>query len=138
MVSRLDQLDIMIVDDEPFMRKTLIQMLKLIGVHKVREASNGRHALQDLLGTDATVRANLVLCDISMDLMDGIELLEKLRGHRDLDLAALPVIMVSAHSDGQTVRRAAERYIAGYLVKPFTAEQLKARLMKALPDVPAR
>jgi len=138
MAHSLEQFDILIVDDEPFMRKTLTQMLKLLGISKIREATNGRHALNMLVGSPIVERPNLVLCDVGMDLMDGIELLEKMRGQSDLDIAGLPVIVVSAHSDMETVRKAADRYIAGYLVKPFTAEQLQARLEKVMPDVPGR
>mmetsp|Transcript_110427 Transcript_110427/g.154980 ORF Transcript_110427/g.154980 Transcript_110427/m.154980 type:complete len:151 (+) Transcript_110427:67-519(+) len=138
MVQKYQQIDVMLVDDEPFMRKTLSQMLKVLGVGIVREATNGNQALQELISLPESERPNLMICDVGMDMMDGIELLERLRGHRDLDLAGMSVIVATAHSDMETVRRAVDRYISGYLVKPFTAPQLKARIDKCLPGLPAR
>lgn len=138
MVHSLDQIDVMVVDDEPFMRKTLAQMLRSLGIRVVREATNGNQALQELISLPEEHRPNLLICDISMEMMDGLELLERLRRHQDLDLAGLPVIVATAHSDIETVRRAADRYIAGYLVKPFTAPQLLTRIEKSLRSLPAR
>jgi CheY-like chemotaxis protein len=138
MVQSYKHLDVLIVDDEPFMRKTLSQMLKVLGVSVVREAGNGTEALQELISLPESKRPNLLICDISMDKMGGIELLERLRGHQDFDLAGMPVIVATAHSDMETVRRAVDRYISGYLVKPFKTPQLKARIDQCLADLPAR
>jgi CheY-like chemotaxis protein len=138
MVQNYQQIDVMIVDDEQFMRKTLSQMLKLLGVSIVREAGNGNQALQELISLPEDERPNLLICDIGMDMMNGIELLERLRGHQDFDLAGMPVIVATAHSDMDTVRRAVDRYISGYLVKPFTAPQLKARIDQCIANLPTR
>ena len=138
MVQTYQQIDVLIVDDEPFMRKTLSQMLKILGVTVVREAGNGNQAIQELISLPEDSRPNLLICDIGMDTMNGTELLERLRGHQDFDLAGLPVIVATAHSDMETVRRAVDRYISGYLVKPFTAPKLKARIDQCIGSLPTR
>ena len=129
MVQTYQQIDVLIVDDEPFMRKTLSQMLKILGVTVVREAGNGNQAIQELISLPEDSRPNLLI---------GTELLERLRGHQDFDLAGLPVIVATAHSDMETVRRAVDRYISGYLVKPFTAPKLKARIDQCIGSLPTR
>lgn len=138
MVSALNQVDVMIVDDEAFMRKTLFQMLRKLGVAMVREASNGNQALQELISLPVDHRPNLLICDINMDGLDGLELLDRLRRHQDLDLASLPVIVATAHSDVETVWKAVNRQVAGYLVKPFTVRQLRSRIDQSLADLPPR
>lgn len=138
MVASLSNVDALIVDDEAFVRKTLTQMLRLAGVRRVTEANNGRHALSELLALPDQQLPNLILCDLEMELMGGLEFLQKLRDHENEMLSSIPVIISTAHTDSQTVKAAASRRIDGYLVKPFTAGKLQARIETILPVLPDR
>jgi two-component system chemotaxis response regulator CheY len=131
-------IDVMIVDDEAFVRKTLTQMLKLCGVHRITEATNGRHALSELVSLPEFQLPNLILCDLEMELMGGIEFLESLRSQENESIATLPVIVSTAHTDVETVRAAAALDIDGYLVKPFNAAKLRARLQAVIGTLPNR
>lgn len=138
MVASLSAVDVLIVDDEAFVRKTLTQMLRLAGVRSITEAVNGRHAFSELLDVPENQLPNLILCDVEMDLMNGLEFLKRLRDNENEAMASIPVIVTTAHTDSQTVKAAAQRQIDGYLVKPFTAAKLIARIESILPVLPDR
>ncbi|MDF1794168.1 MAG: response regulator [Thalassobaculaceae bacterium] len=138
MVASLSAVDVLIVDDEAFVRKTLTQMLRLVGVRRVTEANNGRHALSELLGLTDQLLPNLILCDLEMDLMGGLDFLQRLRNQENEALASIPVIISTAHTDAQTVREASKHQIDGYLVKPFTSGKLQGRIEAVLPILPER
>lgn len=138
MVASLSAVDVLIVDDEAFVRKTLTQMLRLAGVRSITEAVNGRHAFSELLDVPEKQLPNLILCDVEMELMDGLEFLKRLRDNENEAMASIPVIVTTAHTDAQTVKAAAQRQIDGYLVKPFTAAKLVSRIESILAALPER
>jgi two-component system chemotaxis response regulator CheY len=138
MVASLSAVDVLIVDDEAFVRKTLTQMLRLAGVTRIKEANNGRHAFSELLGMPDGELPNLILCDVEMELMNGLEFLKRLRDDENEALSSILVIISTAHTDAQTVKSAAQRRIDGYLVKPFTAAKLISRIEAILPILPDR
>jgi len=112
---------ILIVDDEPFNRDVLAQELELLD-HETVAAINGRDALDRLAG-DAV---DLILLDIMMPEMDGFEVLRRLKA--DARLRHVPVIMISALDDIDSVVRCVALGAEDYLPKPFDPVLLKARL----------
>jgi adenylate cyclase len=112
---------ILIVDDEPFNRDVLAQELELLE-HDAVTALHGRDAL-DRLDTDAV---DLILLDIMMPEMDGFEVLRRLKD--DARLRHIPVIMISARDDLDSVVRCVELGAEDYLPKPFDPVLLKARI----------
>lgn len=138
MVTSLSKVDVLVIDDESFVRKTLAQMLRLAGVRRITEANNGRHALSDLLALPDALLPNLILCDLEMELMGGLEFLGRLRADENPALATIPVIISTAHTDSETVQRAATHRIDGYLLKPFNAAKLRGRIEMILPVLPER
>jgi adenylate cyclase len=115
----------LVVDDEPFNIDVLTQELEDIG-HRAVPAANGREALAliDEIGCD------LVLLDIMMPEMDGIEVLTRLSEAGRL--ASLPVIVVSAVDDVASVARCLELGAEDFLLKPFDPTLLRARINGAL------
>jgi two-component system chemotaxis response regulator CheY len=118
-------LDVMIVDDSAAIRKILRRVLAQaeVPLGEVHEANDGLEALEVLKHQDV----QLILCDINMPNMDGIELLEKVKAkehhHRDV-----PFIMVTTEGSQARVMQALELGAAGYVKKPFTADQIKEKL----------
>ncbi len=120
---------ILIVDDEKFMRTTIKVVLRAVGRFTSEEAADGAAALDKL----AEFRPDLVLCDVGMTPMGGLEFVEKLRSQTD-PLHATPVIMLTADASESTIVNAARLQISGYLLKPVSPKQV-AKLFHAIFDM---
>jgi class 3 adenylate cyclase len=117
---------VLIVDDNEDNRYTLTRRLRREGYTDVTAAADGREALARLAETDF----DLVLLDIMMPEMDGYSVLENLRASGRL--ASLPVIVISAIDDFDSVVRCIELGAEDYLPKPFNATLLRARIAAVL------
>ena len=117
-------LDVLIVDDSAAIRKILQRVLRQaeIPIGTVYEAADGVEALAML--KNQTV--GLILSDVDMPNMDGLEFLTKVRA--EPAWRSLPIVMVSTEGTQAKVREAVERGASGYIRKPFTAEQIKKKL----------
>ena len=116
---------LLVADDNKVNRLLLGRELEQMG-HAVTFAENGRQAIERLrAGT-----FDLVLCDLVMPEMDGIEVLEELA--RDPVLRDVPVVMVSAQDEIETVVRCIEMGAEDYLFKPFNHVLLRARVGASL------
>jgi two-component system chemotaxis response regulator CheY len=128
-------LDVLIIDDSAAIRKILQRVLRQTGlaIGKVLEAGDGAEALTALGvgvtspdGAKTEAKVGLVLCDINMPNMDGLEFLRTLK--EDAQWKDLPVVMVSTEGSQDKVLQAVGLGAAGYVRKPFTAEQIKEKL----------
>jgi len=119
---------ILVVDDDPTTRKVLSLYLKAKG-YEVVTAENGLDA-QEKLGTNTV---NLIMSDINMPFMDGIEFVKNVRANPEW--AQIPVLMVSTESDSEEKQKAASAGANGYLVKPVTAEMVTNTIKKMLKDI---
>jgi two-component system chemotaxis response regulator CheY len=117
-------LDVLIVDDSAAIRKILQRVLRQteMPIGNIIEAGDGREALDALKAQ----KVDLILSDINMPNMDGIELLGQLKANEAW--AKLPVIMVSTEGSQAKVLEAVELGAAGYVRKPFSADQIKEKL----------
>jgi two-component system, chemotaxis family, chemotaxis protein CheY len=121
----------LIVDDSSVMRKIVERALRQAGLDglAVHEAGSGTEGL-DLLKAR---RVDLILSDINMPSMDGLEFLRQLRAQ---NLApGVPVVMITTESSAEHVKQAIQDGAQGYIRKPFTTEQVKERI---LPLITAR
>ncbi len=116
---------LLVVDDDAENREVLSRRLIKQG-HEVRTATNGPDALQLMAETAFEV----VLLDIMMPDMDGYEVLGRIKGDRRLQ--HIPVIMISAIDEVQSVVRCIEAGAEDYLAKPFDPTLLKARIGASL------
>ena len=115
---------VLLVDDEPDIRFTARFMLEPEG-YSLLEASTGEQALE-LLGTTTP---DAILLDIRLPGIQGWDVLDHVREHQP----EVPVVMMSAHSSGDTMTRAMEEGSTAYLLKPFK----QAELLRVLEDVTA-
>jgi CheY-like chemotaxis protein len=116
---------VLVVDDEYDIAEAVGTILSLRG-YAVVVANNGKLAFAAL----AEQRPDVILLDVMMPVMTGIDLLRQLKGsdeHR-----AIPVVLMSAVGDG-VLSRADESLTAGYLRKPFSFEELMDALARADP-----
>jgi two-component system chemotaxis response regulator CheY len=114
----------MIVDDSAAIRKILQRVLiqAQVPLGKVVEAGDGVEAL-NVLKNEAV---GLILSDINMPNMDGLQLLSALKSNPETK--SVPVIMVTTEGGSTKVMEAVSLGASGYVRKPFTAEQIKEKL----------
>jgi two-component system, chemotaxis family, chemotaxis protein CheY len=119
---------VLIVDDSSVMRKIVGRSLRQAGldVLQVLEASNGSEALS--LARDNPL--DLILSDINMPLMDGLEFVRQLRGMESAQQT--PVVMITTEAGEAHVVQALSLGASGYIRKPFTPEQIKERVIPLL------
>ena len=111
---------ILIVDDEPFMRTTVKAMLRMIGRFLVMDATDGTDALAKV----SSFKPDLIIFDIGMVPMGGIEFVDRLHEHDDIDRRQTAVIMLTADRNETTIMAATRLQLAGYLVKPVSSKKL--------------
>jgi two-component system chemotaxis response regulator CheY len=116
--------DVLIVDDSAAIRKILQRMLGQAGLNlgKILEAGDGLEALEKLKSQPV----NLILSDINMPNMDGIQLLGALKSNPNFK--HVPVIMITTEGGEAKVMEAVQLGASGYVRKPFTADQIKEKL----------
>ncbi len=119
-------LQILIVDDQQSMRELTRHCLKQIGVNQVTAARSGEEAL-DALGK---TKFDLIISDWNMDGISGLELLTKIRSNAVIK--ALPFIMATGQKDKAQVIAAKEAGANNYIVKPFSASDLRKRVEAVL------
>ncbi len=117
-------LDVLIVDDSAAIRKILQRVLRQaeLPLGQIFEAGDGVEALKAL----ESQRVDLVLADINMPNMDGLQLLTQIKASDKWK--HLPVVMVTTEGGESKVMSAAKLGAAGYVRKPFSAEQFRQTL----------
>ena len=114
------------VDDSRIVRMLITRALQGCDLQIV-EATNGEEGL----AAAAREKPDLILLDVTMPVMDGFEMLKQLR--QKPELAACPVIMLTAESSQESVAKADGLGVSGYIAKPFTEEVLRARINQVIP-----
>jgi phosphoserine phosphatase RsbU/P len=117
---------VLVVDDVADNRDILVRRLGRLGIQSVEQATNGREALEAI----ARQAFDLILLDIMMPEMDGFEVLENLKAQDKL--VDLPVIVISALTDLDPVVRCIELGAEDFILKPFNATLLRARILSTL------
>lgn len=116
-------LQVLVVDDMPAIRVMLRQMLQALGVRRrICESADGLEAWQALQERSY----DLVICDINMPHLNGLELLRRFRA--DPRYATTPFLMITGEVTEDIVAAAAESEVDGYLLKPFRINALESRL----------
>jgi len=115
--------DILIIDDEKAIRKTLTEILSFEG-YKIEEASDGEEGLKKFKEKSF----DLVLCDIKMPKLDGIEFLQK-AGEVNPDI---PIIMISGHGNIETAVDAVKKGAYDYIAKPPDLNRLLITIRNAM------
>lgn len=127
----MKKLKVLIVDDSSVMRKIVERALRQAGldIGEVLEASNGAEALAEVQKGSL----DLILSDINMPVMDGLEFLKCIAGVEAAK--GVPVVMITTEGSEARVVEALSSGARGYLRKPFTPEQVKERVTPLLAAV---
>ncbi len=125
----LGKLTFLVVDDQDYVRSLIVQLLKRLGAGRVLEEPDGAAALERL----KAVTPDFVLCDVKMDPVDGLEFLRQVRnGGKGVGNPRLPIVFLTSDSDRATVMTAIQNDVDGYLVKPVSLADLKAKINSVL------
>jgi two-component system chemotaxis response regulator CheY len=118
----------LIVDDSSVMRKIVERSLNQAGIKlsEVFEAGNGAEALAVLQDN----KVDIVLCDINMPVMDGLEFIKQLPSVENAK--GVPVVMITTEGSESHVVQALSSGARGYIRKPFTLEQIRERVLPIL------
>jgi two-component system chemotaxis response regulator CheY len=124
----MSEIRTLIVDDSSVMRKIVERALRQAGLDPliVHEAGSGIEGIDVLKAK----QVDLILSDINMPSMDGLEFLRQIQVQ---NLApGVPVVMITTESSEEHVKQAIQAGARGYIRKPFTAEQVKERVLPLL------
>lgn len=119
---------IMVIEDEKIMATFILTSLRRMGILDLYSFNNGLTALREI----GTLKPDLIITDVHMQPMGGIEFLKNLRVLADEKLANLPVIFLSADSSAATVGETLSLGLAGYILKPPNPKALAAKIEQAL------
>lgn len=122
-------MNVLIVDDYKTMLRVIRNLLGQIGFKNVDEATDGAMALELM----KTKKFDLVISDWNMEPMTGLDLLKAVRSG-DERHNKVPFIMVTAESKAENVVAARQAGVSNYIIKPFSAETLKGKLMSVLGE----
>jgi two-component system chemotaxis response regulator CheY len=124
----MDKIQALIVDDSSVMRKIVERSLRQAGLEleKVVEAGNGAEALSAMQSTVV----DLILCDINMPVMDGLEFVRQVG--RVEGAQGIPIVMITTEGSESRVVEALSAGARGYIRKPFTSDQVKEHVLPLL------
>lgn len=115
-------LNILMVDDSETVRAVIAKTLKLaeIPINELHQAANGEEAIALL----KEHWIDLILCDINMPVMGGVEMIERLQ--EDEILKAIPIVVVSTEGSATRIEQLKSKGVRAYIRKPFTPEQIRS------------
>ena len=126
----LSEKRILVVDDQDIARSVVKKSLEELGITQIVEASDGSEALRQL---DKN-RFDVILCDIRMEPLGGIEFVKTLRNsvniRFDFPKANTPVIFLTASDAPEDIINATKLHVHGYLLKPLNSAALENRLSR--------
>jgi two-component system chemotaxis response regulator CheY len=128
----MEKIRALIVDDSSVMRKIVERSLRQAGIEleKVVEAGNGAEALSVLRENPV----DLILCDINMPVMDGLEFVRQIGTVEHAK--GVPVVMITTEGSESHVVEALSHGARGYIRKPFTPDQVKEHVLPVLGRKP--
>jgi two-component system, chemotaxis family, chemotaxis protein CheY len=124
------KMSVLVVDDYSTMVRIIRNLLRQIGFEDIDDAADGGAALEKMTAK----RYGLVISDWNMEPMTGYDLLRRVRANPQIE--ATPFIMVTAESKTENVIAAKKAGVNNYIVKPFNAQTLKAKIEAVFADKP--
>ncbi|NTW82623.1 MAG: response regulator [Chlorobiaceae bacterium] len=125
--KNLSEKKVLVVDDSAVNRTAVRAMLQNFGIEHVIEAKNGFEALEII----KTMSFDLLLLDIQMPLIDGIEVTKRIRNGSS-DNRMIPIVAMSGESDSSVILEAMESGMNAYLVKPVNRSLMKQKIIQVL------
>lgn len=123
----LADIHVLVVDDMVTLRQTIVGLLRSVGFKNIQQAGDGQEALERLaVATEEGTPFDLVLSDINMPKLNGIEFVKKMKESTLFE--KIPVVMISTENEAAVVMDAISAGAINYLIKPFTKDALTKKL----------
>ncbi|QCO15859.1 response regulator [Azospirillum brasilense] len=122
------QYSILVIEDQPFVRRTIMQILSQIGFRSIAEADNGETGMRECIRTTPDV----IVCDIDMKPVSGLQFLAELRASAEVRNRRTPVVFLTNHTESEIVKKAMSLGVNGFVVKPPSFGALKERVDRLL------
>lgn len=129
-VIDMSQLNVLVADSNTYMLKIIRAMLRGFGITRIREASDGAAALEQI----NTHLIDIIIADYALTTINGIELTELLRGAEDSYNRFVPIIMLSAYTEKWRIEAARDAGVTEFLQKPLCANDLYLRLLEVIEN----
>ena len=126
----LSKLHVLVVEDQLFVRNVIKEALTVKDAGQISSATNGYEALAALQAAERKV--DVILLDLEMPRMNGYEFIEKLRNELSPPLSETPVIVISGHSDKESLDRVKKMGVDLFLLKPITPDHVETRINAAM------
>ena len=126
-IANLHNMQVMVVDDDEFSRNIVVRILRKLRVERIREASNGVIALNDLRSLG---RVDCMFLDFDMPQMNGLEVLKSIRDGSANVSRKTSTVMLTAHNNLGLTRTAIALDVSAFLSKPASAAVIKDRLVR--------
>ena len=123
-------LNILVIDDNQFMRVIVVTLLRALGVRTIRECPDGADAF-DMM---KSWRPDIIIIDQHMQPISGLEFARMLRWGDDLTIFDVPLILLTAHTERSTVESARDAGVDEILAKPLAANALLQRLTAVIEN----
>ncbi len=127
----LDSLHVLIIDDQKAMRSIVRSLLHRIGIEDIAEAENGEEALDRLHDSHAEF-PDVIICDLHMNKMDGLQFCNFVRRDEKLRNSGIPILMLTGDRDQLLHEVARQVGVVSVLTKPITAEELRNQITEAV------
>lgn len=124
----LNNVSVLIVDDQDFIRSLIRQVLKSFGCKNIKDAADSEHAWSMV----ASLRPDIIIADWEMGSVSGLEFARRLRHDPESPDTFVPIIMMTGHADMERVVEARDAGINEYVVKPVSAKSLLSRLQSVI------
>jgi CheY-like chemotaxis protein len=122
--AAFELLRVLIVEDNQHMRSLLRTLLNSVGIREILDAGNGEAALEVL----REKKCDLVLSDLAMKPMDGIDFTREVRQSERSSNPFLPIVMITGYTERHRVEAARDAGVTEFLAKPITAQSLFTRI----------
>jgi len=131
METETSSIRVLVVDDQRTMRKIVRQLLSQIGVLDVDDAADGEKALA-ILHNPTADKPDIVICDLHMENMDGLDFCNHVRRDKNEDIRAIPIIILTGEQDTFVHDVTKQVGAATIMIKPVSAGELKSQIQAAV------
>ena len=128
--QRLVALKVLVIDDEPAMRRVTRSLLQAMGISRIYEAADGRSGLEAI----CTCLPDVVILDWEMPSPNGPEFVRQVRSPGSFPAPAVPIIMLTSHGERSRVIEAIKLGVNDFLVKPVSTKALLSRLVSVIAE----